>query len=214
MCLWVWEWLCACVWRRVDAVAGFTFQDYNCNLHRFTQFDQSHWFPPQCLAGPSKSLASLGTMSLCPVHMTSKLIASCLSVGDEGRCPRPNAPTPCSPHRMGLCFSGSLQGTSCWAGWQTEMCPWPSWTHSGVMLVCTAAGSRSPGGSMTIRSTHTWSWRKVTLLKMVQRYYELCYPALRFFCFRQLLWNSLLLRTGHLGHSLVGHKVSNRLWIN
>lgn len=175
------ECVCMCMMagRRVVAFVGFAFQNYNCNLHLIVQFDQSRWCLPQCLPAPWKSL---GTMSLCPASMTPNLRVSWVSVGDKRRCPCPNAPTPSSPPRMGLYNSGSPPGTSCWAGGQTETCPWPSWTLSGVVLVCTAAGLRSLGGSMTIRSTHTLSWRKVMLMKIIQGG-SWTYSILRYFVY-------------------------------
>lgn len=146
-------------------------------------------------------------MWLCPVCMSPRVTAPRVSVGEERRCPRSNAPKPSSPLRMGLWFTGSQPGTSCWADWLMGMFPLPSWTPSGVMLGFMAAGWRSQGGSMTIKSICTWSLRKVMLVKIIQG--KLCdLASISFFIFYQLLWNHPLLRA--CSFLLVGHNVSQQ----
>lgn len=140
-CLWVKASICMCV-----LVQSFQNGIMTSSLINYC--------PSQCTLAQSVSLASLDTMSPCPVCTTPKLMVSWVSAGDEARCPGSNAPTPSSPPRMGLYITGSLPNTSCW-GRQLEMCPSPSWMLSRVMLMCTVAGSRSQGCSMTISSTHT-----------------------------------------------------------
>lgn len=136
-----------CTYGWVGVAVDFRFQNYKSNL----QLIICH--PPQSPCRTSvMSLASLGTMSPCPVGMTPGFMVCSVSVGDKEHFLWANAQTPSSPLSMGLWGCVSPPGTSCWAGWQMGMSPWPSWMLSGATLVCTAAGSRSPGGSMTIKS--------------------------------------------------------------